>query len=86
MTTREQKFLIARWNDRRDALKALVTEAEQHRDKEIYRNWRLKEFLAHMSGWDDAVVEAATVSFVTKSVTMCFRSDWISSLLLRYSR
>lgn len=58
MTTREQHFLIVRWNKRRDALKELVTQAEPHREKEIYRNWRLKEFLAHMSGWDDAVVDS----------------------------
>ena len=58
MTTREQNFLIARWENRRAALKDLVTQAEPHREKEIYRNWRLKEFLAHMSGWDDAVVDS----------------------------
>jgi len=58
MTTKEQRFLIARWHDRRAALKELVTQAEPHSDKEIYRNWRLKEFLAHMSGWDDAVVDS----------------------------
>lgn len=58
MTTKEQRFLIARWEDRRSTLKGLVAQAEQFRDKEIYRNWRLKEFLAHMSGWDDAVVDS----------------------------
>jgi hypothetical protein len=33
-----------------------VAQAEAHREKEIYRGWTLKEFLAHMSGWDDAVI------------------------------
>jgi hypothetical protein len=58
MISYEKKFLIARWENRRTDLKALVTEAEPHREKEIYRDWRLKEFLAHMSGWDDAVLDS----------------------------
>lgn len=58
MSSDEKPFLVARWEDRRAALKALVAEAEAHREKEIYRGWTLKEFLAHMSGWDDAVIES----------------------------
>ncbi len=58
MASYEKRFLVARWENRREALKALVTQAEEHRDKEIYREWKLKEFLAHMSGWDDAVIDA----------------------------
>lgn len=56
MASREKQFLIARWENRREALKALVAQAEAHQEKEIYRGWKLKEFLAHMSGWDDAVI------------------------------
>lgn len=52
----EKQFLIARWEDRRKALKAVVEQAEAQRGKEIYRGWKLKELLAHMSGWDDAVI------------------------------
>ena len=58
MASREKQFLVARWENRRENLKALVTLAEAHRDMEIYRGWRLKEFLAHMSGWDDAVLDS----------------------------
>ena len=58
MVSHEKKFLIARWEDRRKKLKAAVAQAEAHREKEIYRGWRLKELLAHMSGWDDAVIAA----------------------------
>ena len=58
MLSYEKQFLIARWNDRREKLKTLVTEAETHRTKEIYVGWTLREFLAHMSGWDDAVLAA----------------------------
>ncbi len=56
MTSHEKQFLIHRWEDRREKLKATVAEAEAHREKKIYRGWRLKELLAHMSGWDDAVI------------------------------
>ena len=56
--SREKEFLVARWEDRRKKLKALVAEAEAYRNKEIYGGWKLKEFLAHMSGWDDAVIAA----------------------------
>ncbi|HSQ39909.1 MAG TPA: ClbS/DfsB family four-helix bundle protein [Anaerolineales bacterium] len=58
MASDEKNFLIERWESRREALKALISQAEAHREKEIYRGWRLKEFLAHMSGWDDAVIES----------------------------
>jgi hypothetical protein len=58
MLSKEKRFLIERWENRRAVLKALVAQAEEHRDKEIYRNWKLKEFLAHMSGWDDAVIDS----------------------------
>ncbi len=58
MASREKQFLIARWENRREALKALVAQAEPHQNKEIYKGWTLKEFLAHMSGWDDAVIES----------------------------
>ncbi|MBV6465503.1 MAG: ClbS/DfsB family four-helix bundle protein [Anaerolineae bacterium CFX3] len=58
MLTHEKQFLAARWEKQRNRLKALVAEAEKYRDQEIYRGWKLKEFLAHMSGWDDAVLDA----------------------------
>jgi hypothetical protein len=56
MTSHEKQFLMARWEDRRKTLKALLTEAEALQGKEIYGGWTLKEFLAHMSGWDEAVI------------------------------
>jgi hypothetical protein len=56
MYSHEKQFLIARWENRRKTLKALVDQAETHRSKQIYRGWTLKEFLAHMSGWDEAVL------------------------------
>jgi len=58
MESYEKRFLVTRWEKRREALKPLVAQAEAYMDKEIFRGWRLKELLAHMSGWDDAVLEA----------------------------
>jgi hypothetical protein len=58
MSSREKQSLMAHWEDRRKTLKALVEQAEPHRSKQIYRGWTLKEFLAHMSGWDDAVLDS----------------------------
>lgn len=37
---------------------AIPLTRKKDQTKEIYRDWRLKEFLAHMSGWDDAVIES----------------------------
>ncbi len=56
MASHEKQFLMARWENRRETLRALVAQAEAFREKEIFRGWRLNEFLAHMSGWDDAVI------------------------------
>lgn len=58
MASREKQFLIARWENRRDALKALVLRAEPHQNREIFPGWKLKDFLAHMSGWDESVIES----------------------------
>jgi hypothetical protein len=58
MTSDLKSMLIERWESRRAALNELVAQAVAHLDKEIYRGWTLKEFLAHMSGWDDAVVDS----------------------------
>ena len=69
MPSYEKPFLISRWNNRREKLKALVADAETHRGKEIYIGWTLREFLAHMSGWDDAVLEALR-SHATNEPTM----------------
>ena len=56
MAYRERAFLIHRLEEARSQIEALLPQAKQHLDKEIYPQWRLKEFLAHMSGWDNAVI------------------------------
>ncbi|HEY2980522.1 MAG TPA: maleylpyruvate isomerase N-terminal domain-containing protein [Anaerolineales bacterium] len=52
----QREFLIRRLNQSRGHLDELI--AAVPRDKQIYPNWTLKEFLAHLSGWDDSTIEA----------------------------
>lgn len=52
----QRAFLINRLNEKREVLENLVPKAPAN--KEIYTGWTLKELLAHMSGWDDVIIEA----------------------------
>jgi len=52
----QRAFLIQRLKEKRAVLEALAETAPA--DKEIYTRWTLKELLAHLSGWDDSIIEA----------------------------
>lgn len=52
----QRNFLIARLNKARQHLSGLIADAP--RDKQIYPGWTMKEFIAHLSGWDDSTIEA----------------------------
>jgi len=52
----QRGFLVNRLKERRQEMESLLPEAPT--DKEIYTCWTLKELLAHMSGWDDVLIEA----------------------------
>jgi uncharacterized damage-inducible protein DinB len=52
----QREFLIARLSAARQILDELVSAAPTKKD--IYPGWTLKQYLDHLSGWDDAVVEA----------------------------
>lgn len=52
----QRAFLIQRLKEKRNGLESLVQKAPT--DKEIYTGWTIKELLAHLSGWDDAIIEA----------------------------
>ena len=52
----QRAFLIQRLKEKREVVEQLVAKAPS--DKEIYAGWTPKELLAHLSGWDDAIVEA----------------------------
>lgn len=50
------ELLIERLQKAHQRLNALIHQAPK--DKQIYPNWTIKEYLDHISGWDDAAVEA----------------------------
>lgn len=52
----QRSFLIQRLKEKREELKSFAEKAPP--GKEIYEGWSIKELLAHLSGWDDAIVEA----------------------------
>ena len=51
-----RELLVEQLEDARRHLKALVNQAPT--DKPIYPNWTIKQYMDHISGWDDAMVEA----------------------------
>ena len=52
----ERKDLLEKLDDARLKIANLLAEAEKYPESEIYPGWKLKEMLAHMTGWDDAIV------------------------------
>ncbi len=52
----QRKILIDRLKSAREHLNQFVSRAPV--DKFIYPNWTLKQYLDHLSGWDDAIVES----------------------------
>src|SRR5271157_452617 len=52
----QREFFIEQLEDARRNLTAMVNQAPT--DKQIYPNWTIKQYIDHVSGWDDAMVEA----------------------------
>jgi DinB superfamily len=52
----ERDFFIEQLENSRRQLTTLVDQAPT--DKQIYPNWTIKQYIDHVSGWDDAMVEA----------------------------
>ena len=52
----QRAFLIDRLKEKREVIESLVHKTPL--DKEIYTGWTIKELVAHMSGWDDVIIEA----------------------------
>ena len=50
------ELLVERLQKAHQRLNALIPQAPV--GKYIYPNWTIKEYLDHISGWDDAIVEA----------------------------
>jgi hypothetical protein len=51
----QRAFLIQRLKEKREVVEQLVAKAPL--DQEIYTGWSIKELLAHLSGWDDAIID-----------------------------
>lgn len=54
----QRAFLIERLQATRKPLEEVIAQAPT--DKEIYRNWKIKQVMDHISGWDNVVIEALT--------------------------
>ena len=62
----QRDFLIERLNSARRPLDTLIEAAPAN--KAIYPNWTIKEYLDHLSGWDDAVVVTLKAHAASKPV------------------
>jgi hypothetical protein len=56
MTSEKRDFLLHRLDETRSKIEALLPKIDIR--KEIYPGWTIKEILAHMTGWDDAVIDS----------------------------
>ena len=54
----QRAFLIERLNSTRKPLEEVIAQAPA--DKDIYKNWKIKQIMDHISGWDDVIIEALT--------------------------
>ena len=52
----QKNILVERLKKARKHLNQFVSQAPV--DKQIYPNWTLKQYLDHLSGWDDAIIES----------------------------
>ena len=52
----QKKILVERLRKAREHLSQFVSQAPV--DKQIYPNWTLKQYLDHLSGWDDAIIDS----------------------------
>jgi len=62
----QRELFIKQLEDARRHLTALVDQAPT--DKQIYPNWTIKQYIDHISGWDDAMVEALEAHAKNKPV------------------
>jgi hypothetical protein len=64
----QKDILIERLKSAREHLNQFVSKAPIH--KEIYPNWTLKQYLDHLSGWDDAIIESLNAHAKNESVSL----------------
>ena len=56
MSTRDRDFLLHRLAEIRQKIEELLPKIDPA--KEIYPGWRIKQMLAHITGWDDAAIDS----------------------------
>ena len=56
MTLADREYLLTRLDEMRGHLEDLLPRVDPTR--EIYPGWRIKDMLAHTTGWDDATIES----------------------------
>jgi len=49
-------FLLQRLDEAREQIRGLLKKIDP--SKEIYTGWTIREMLAHITGWDDATIDA----------------------------
>jgi hypothetical protein len=54
----QRAFLIERLKSTRKPLEEVIAQAPA--DRGIYKNWKTKQIMDHISGWDDVIIEALT--------------------------
>jgi uncharacterized damage-inducible protein DinB len=63
----QRAFLIERLNSTRKPLEEVSAQAPT--DKDIYKNWKIKQIMDHISGWDDVIIEALTTHAKGEPIT-----------------
>jgi len=56
MPVPDRDFLLHRMDEARTMIEKLLPEIDPH--KEIYPGWTIRDMLAHITGWDDATIDA----------------------------
>lgn len=56
MSTRDRDFLLHRLAEIRQKIEELLPKIDPA--KEIYQGWRIKQMLAHITGWGDASIDS----------------------------
>jgi len=68
MPVPDRNFLLHRMDKTRSKIEDLLQEIDPH--KEIYPGWAIKDMLAHMTGWDDAIIDSLRAHVVNRPLSV----------------
>ena len=63
----QRAFLIERLISTRKPLEEVIAQAPA--DKDVYKDWTIKQIMDHISGWDDVIIEALTTHAKGEPIT-----------------